>query len=75
MTQTPTIYGGASPVVSDINFTPESHQIYGGADPLQNTQTIPKIVTPTEQAMQQPVVPTAPVAPITQPSPVNYPQQ
>ena len=30
------IYGGANPAVTDINVAPETHQIYGGADPLQN---------------------------------------
>lgn len=62
----PVIYGGASPAVTGFNVSQETnHQIYGGADPLQNTQTIPTTVptvgvpTPvvTEPVMisQQPV--------------------
>ena len=71
----PVIYGGASPVVGDINVNQEtSHQIYGGADPLQNTQTIPTVVAPTpvvevptvDPVMTTPEVPTvAPVADVT----------
>lgn len=50
----PVIYGGANPTVSDINLNQEgTHQIYGGADPLQNTQPIPAIA---------PVTPVAPVS-------------
>ncbi len=47
----PVIYGGANPTVADINVSKDNnHQIYGGADPLQNTQTIPTIapITPAE---------------------------
>lgn len=36
----PTIYGGASPLVPEINVDNQSHQIYGGADPLENTQAM-----------------------------------
>lgn len=49
----PVIYGGASPVVTDINIDNGNHQIYGGADPLQNTQPVPTVD-----------VPVAPVAPV-----------
>lgn len=35
------IYGGASPIVNDIQPEPvETHQIYGGANPLENTQSV-----------------------------------
>ena len=58
----PVIYGGANPAVTDLNVSRESHQIYGGADPLQNTQTIPTTnptmsTVPNEPVMvsQQPV--------------------
>ena len=58
----PVIYGGASPAVGDINVAPvETHQIYGGADPLQNTQTIPGIQAqpaPVNDANVQPVMET-----------------
>lgn len=33
------IYGGSSPVVPNIS-TPETHQIYGGVSPLENTQSV-----------------------------------
>ena len=52
----PVIYGGANPTatVSDVNVsTDQPHQIYGGADPLENTQPVPSV---------QPVQPVAPVA-------------
>ena len=39
--QGPVIYGGASPIVPDININEQQHQIYGGANPLENTQSIP----------------------------------
>ena len=58
----PVIYGGANPAVTDLNVSRENHQIYGGADPLQNTQTIPTTnptmsTVPNEPVMvsQQPV--------------------
>ena len=69
-TSEPVIYGGASPIVSDINFNQNTdHQIYGGADPLQNTQTIPTVnpgvvaVEPqnTEVLGQPELVPVAPI--------------
>ena len=67
---TPAIYGGVSPTVEVSFDQPQSHQIYGGADPLENTQTIPTVqpqpveVAPvvTEPVMVQPVE-AAPVAP------------
>ncbi len=61
----PVIYGGASPVVQDLNFQQNStHQIYGGANPLENTQSIPIM----ETQASQPVV-TAPQqdVPVMQP--------
>lgn len=46
-TPQPVIYGGASPVVSDLNFGQNTaHQIYGGANPLENTQSMPIMGTP-----------------------------
>ena len=78
----PVIYGGASPTVAPVSVAPETHQIYGGADPLQNTQTIPKIVTSAE-AVTSPIAPptvaqpamTVPqvsgVAPVAPVAPVN----
>ena len=66
----PVIYGGASPVVpANINLNEQSHQIYGGANPLENTQPIPTVVsTPVVQPVVSaeaqivaPVVETVPV--------------
>ena len=52
----PVIYGGANPTVTDVNVNNnQTHQIYGGADPLENTQPIPAVQT--VQAVQ-------PVAPV-----------
>ena len=54
----PVIYGGANPNVTDLNLNSEPHQIYGGADPMANTQTIPTIPVATNP---EPVVPSEPV--------------
>ena len=57
----PVIYGGANPTatVSDVNVTNnQPHQIYGGADPLENTQPMPAVQT--IQSVQ-------PVAPVPNP--------
>ena len=81
----PVIYGGASPSVPEFNVQPENHQIYGGADPLQNTQRIPTIapVAP-EPVAAEPVMtpapapevaPVAPVQPVQPVAPVVPPQQ
>lgn len=36
------IYGGVSPIVPNINSEMnQTHQIYGGANPLENTQSVP----------------------------------
>ena len=61
----PVIYGGASPIVSDINFNQNTdHQIYGGADPLENTQPVPQVAAVPEVAPVAPAAPeVAPVAP------------
>lgn len=45
---TTTAYGGVSPTV-DIPKEESSHQIYGGANPLDKTQTIPIINNQVEQ--------------------------
>lgn len=64
----PVIYGGANPTATVGNVMVndnQSHQIYGGADPLENTQPVPQVA---------PVQPVAPVAPPVMESPVNIPQ-
>lgn len=64
----PVIYGGASPIVPNMNVNPEpSHQIYGGANPLENTQTIPVVNTPTVQPVPvvEPTLVTPQVQPVT----------
>ena len=35
------IYGGVSPVVPNFTNDVSTHQIYGGANPLENTQSVP----------------------------------
>ena len=67
--EAPVIYGGANPA-TDINLNTETnHQIYGGADPLQNTQTIPTVApvaaeVPVVEAPVMTAMPeVAPVAP------------
>jgi nicotinate-nucleotide--dimethylbenzimidazole phosphoribosyltransferase len=62
------IYGGVSPIVPEINAAqPEQHQIYGGADPMENTRSMPVV--------NQPVMAAAPATPIpevaVQPMPVT----
>ena len=50
----PVIYGGASPVVQDLNLQQNpTHQIYGGANPLENTQSIPIMGTPAPATPEQ----------------------
>lgn len=34
------IYGGSDPIVPNITVPSEEHQIYGGANPLENTQSV-----------------------------------
>ena len=68
----PTIYGGASPEVTNPETLVEKpREIYGGANPLENTAPIPTVtaVEPATEAPAAPVVepvteaPAAPVAP------------
>ncbi len=35
------IYGGVSPIVPEVSTTQNTPQIYGGANPLENTQSVP----------------------------------
>lgn len=79
-----TVYGGENPAIPQINVNNnEPRQIYGGADPLENTQPIPQTPAAPVQAapavpsiQSQPVQPAAPVipniAPAT-PQPVQQP--
>ena len=81
--EAPAIYGGANPAVAPaavVDSTP--HQIYGGADPLENTQSISvtdvaavsqpampevaPVVAPAAPVMPE-VAPAAPVAPVVEP--------
>ncbi len=63
------IYGGASPVVPDLNLQQDKpHQIYGGADPLENTQPLNVAAmnpNPTPVIPPQPV----PIPPVQTPNP------
>lgn len=58
----PVIYGGANPVVSDVNIEPavSNPQIYGGADPLTNTQSVPIVDTLDSLPQQINQAPTTP---------------
>ena len=48
------IYGGASPEApANFNIDDGPHQIYGGADPLENTQPIPSIVSQPAPAVAE----------------------
>ena len=63
----PVIYGGANPSVGNIDFNQNAnHQIYGGANPLDNTQSISVAEVPSVQ----PVVDNNPT--IVQPQPVPF---
>lgn len=73
----PTVYGGVSPEVGNVTIEEQPREIYGGANPLENTAPIPTVAVsaPTPE-IQQPVVeapipaaPTfeAPVAPVQEP--------
>lgn len=57
----PAIYGGVSQIIPDMNLSDNNtHQIYGGANPLENTQTVPVInpepVVPSVNTAVQPTV-------------------
>ena len=59
----PSIYGGVSQIIPNIEINQSSHQIYGGADPLENTQSI-KVVPEVKPAEEnQAVIPPVPAAP------------
>lgn len=63
------IYGGASPIVPNVPHEEEHRQIYGGANPLENTQSVPIVpsrpVVTKEVKVEVPIVetPTVPVTP------------
>ncbi len=65
------IYGGVSSIIPDLDVTSQPERpIYGGANPLDNTQTIPAQPAPT--VMPEPVAPvvTEPTVPQPAPQPV-----
>lgn len=49
----PTVYGGVSPVVNVPVVEEKPHQIYGGANPLDNTQPIPTVNNTTAYNMPE----------------------
>ena len=66
-----------------MNLNEQPHQIYGGANPLENTQPIPTVSVPEVQeavaseptmvtpvAEVTPIAPVAPVAPVAEVAPV-----
>ena len=56
----PTVYGGASPEVTNVVAEEQPREIYGGANPLENTAPIP--TDEVKVAVETPVAP-APEAP------------
>lgn len=67
---TVSIYGGASPVKDIFNQPEQPKVIYGGADPLENTGSIPKVevntVIPSFNEVTPIMEPTTPEIPVTQ---------
>lgn len=63
----PAIYGGVSEIIPNIDLNQKNeHQIYGGADPLENTQTL--------KVTQQPVVENEPQVSIPTVTEVTTPE-
>ena len=61
----PTVYGGASPEVSQAEVLDDKpREIYGGANPLENTAPIPTVNASVEPVTETPVV--TPVEPVTE---------
>ena len=58
----PSIYGGVSQIIPNIEINQSNHQIYGGADPLENTQSINVVPEVQPAADTQAVVPPVPTA-------------
>lgn len=80
------IYGGVSPVVPNVtNDINQPHQIYGGANPLENTQSVPivNIANENSYVAQENVAPLQPTVNVTPqytatpvaPTFVNMPQE
>ena len=66
----PTVYGGASPEIKNYAEPERPREIYGGANPLENTAPIPTVAVNTvAPAPVEPVVET-PVAPVVETTPV-----
>ncbi|MBR4618846.1 MAG: hypothetical protein IKO49_06040 [Bacilli bacterium] len=75
----PAIYGGVSEIIPNINLEPTNttHQIYGGADPLENTQTLKPVsstIIPTVEP-SEPTIPSVEVQPEPTPSVIPTVQQ
>ena len=70
----PVIYGGASPIVSGLDLGQSTpHQIYGGANPLENTQSMPIMSTPMSTQVVQPVQTSQMTSPVQTAEPVIEP--
>ena len=65
---TPVVYGGASPEVKDVALEEKPREIYGGANPLENTSPIPTAEVKAAVETPAPVV-EAPAA-VEAPAPV-----
>ena len=64
------IYGGSDPTISNLSLT-ETPQIYGGANPLEGTQSVPinDIANSADSTMYSPAPPVS--VPVTDPVVVN----
>ena len=72
----PTVYGGVSPEVGNVTIEEKPREIYGGANPLENTAPIPTAEVNNAVQAAAPVVEPTPVAPVVapvQPAPVVEP--
>ena len=63
-TAQPTAYGGVSPEVGNITIDEKPREIYGGANPLENTAPIPTVAV--NNVVEAPVAPVEPVAPVVE---------
>ena len=60
----PTVYGGASPEVSSVELEEKPREIYGGANPLENTAPIP--TAEVQAAVEAPVAAAPAVEPVVE---------
>ena len=72
---TPVVYGGASPEVKDVALEEKPREIYGGANPLENTSPIPTAEVKAAVETVATVAPAAVEAPVVEaPAAVEAPK-